>query len=116
MKSKNNGYAKRTLMIALLVASATMAIAPTSALAKKGDLYVNSDGSCDKGDTKKGYWCIESIAVSPRAESTAKTPTSKGTDAPKPTRIYPSTANCKAEGGIWAGEDGKGSCTEPRKK
>ncbi len=50
---------------ALMLISA-VAIAPTAALAKKGDLYVNSDGSCDKGDTKKGYWCVESMAFDPR--------------------------------------------------
>lgn len=116
MKSKNIEYAKKTLMITLLVAGATMAITPTNAFAKKGDQYRNSDGSCDKGDTTKGYWCIESIAISPRAESTAKMPTAQGTDQPKPTRIFPSTANCKAGGGVWADGDGKGTCTEPRKK
>lgn len=49
---------------ALVLISAT-AIAPTAAFAKKGDLYQNSDGSCDAGDSKSGYWCVESIPFIP---------------------------------------------------
>lgn len=78
---------KKTLMIALLIGIGAVAILPTPALAKKGDLYVNKDGSCDKGDSKKGYWCVESIAASAGSKAEKVDPTEPGVSAT--TRIYP---------------------------
>lgn len=90
IRSREVGQMKRALMIGLLIGIGVVAIIPTPALAKKGDLYVNNDGSYDKGDSKKGYWCVESMAAS--AGSTAKEVGSKGpkeSGASASTRIYP---------------------------
>lgn len=73
---------KTPLIIALLLATAATAV-PTIAAAKKGDFYRNTDGSCDKGDVRKGYWCVESMS----APSGGKKP--KAGSAPAPQRIYP---------------------------
>lgn len=79
---------KKTLMTALLIGIGVLAIIPTIAFAKKGDLYLNKDGSCDKGDSKGRHgWCVESIAAS--AGSTAKGVASKGPGAPISMRIHP---------------------------
>ncbi len=73
-------------MRALPIAAAVLMLATSTAapaLAKPGDLYVNADGSCDKGDSKpKGsYWCVESIKTAGNGGPVAV--------GPKPGRIYP---------------------------
>jgi hypothetical protein len=98
---------KTSLTMALFAVIASLAGPAPLAFAKTGDQYVNKDGSCDPGDKKKGYWCIESM--------TAK-PAGGGRDA----RILPTASNskavCTSGGGVWAGEEGKGSCTAGPKK
>lgn len=79
---------KKTLMIALLIGIGVAAVIPTIAFAKKGDLYLNKDGSCDKGDSKgKHGWCVESMAAS--AGSSATGEGSKLPGAPASMRVYP---------------------------
>ena len=78
---------KHTLMLALFVGSSAAAIFPATAVAKKGDLYLNKDGGCDPGDVKKGYWCVESIAA--RDTSKAGAGTDRGTGAAPSGRTYP---------------------------
>ena len=38
----------KILMIVMLIGIGTVAITPTPAFAKPGDLYLNKDGGCDK--------------------------------------------------------------------
>jgi hypothetical protein len=64
---------KTALKMALVLGFAGLA-APTFAAAKPGDLYVNADGSCDKGDSKKGYWCVESLRAKPKGTKASAAP------------------------------------------
>lgn len=63
----------RNMRLSVLLACAISLVAPSGALAKKGDQYLNADGGCDKGDKKnRGGFCVESASVKDRVDSSAE--------------------------------------------